>query len=166
MILVNIARLSFEAGDPIIAGYPSNQWFRADSFEFGIYRPDETSDRKPGGAPKTIGPGTFRDVSITKQLDQHSTLLAQFAASGDGIGVVEVDFVDPPHVRAEAEATPYLRYSFQGCFVPAWTASATEGSHPQEQCSISFEQMSISHWMDAEPPLLQMSWDLRKGGPA
>lgn len=166
MILVSIPQLSLSAGEPIIAGYPSNQWFQADGFAFAISRPDEPSGSRNGPELAALGPGAFHDVSIMKALDQHSTLLAQFAASGGNVGLVEVDFVDPPHVRAEAEAMPYLRYSFQRCFVASWTASAAGADHPTEQCSISFEEMSIKHWVDGDPAVLQMSWDLRNGGPA
>lgn len=137
MILVNIPNVN---GDSRIPGY--NGWLVADSFSFGVEREMKESASKGGTTDINIGVGTLQDCTISKSLDAASAALAQFAITGNSLGLVQIAFLTTTDSR-DGRPREYLRYTLDRAFVKSWSTSGDADDRPTEELAFYYNKIAF-----------------------
>jgi type VI protein secretion system component Hcp len=156
-------------GDVQVDGY--TDCFVADSFSFGVEREMKESGEKGGTEDINIGVGELQECTISKSMDNTSTLLAQYAINGNSLGKAEIYFVEVGGGGKE-EGVPvcYLMYQLDRCFVKSWSTSGDADDRPTEEVAfyynkIAFQYAPTATGKEFKPAAKAMSWDNVKNKP-
>ena len=145
-----------------VPGYDNGEWFRADSFSFGVEREMKESGEKGGTEDINIGVGELQECTISKSMDHASAMLAQFAINGNSPGTAEIDFVEVAGSGADAKPMTYLKYKLDRVFVKSWSTSGDADDRPTEEVAFYYNKIAFATkpTVDTERSSNQvMSWD-------
>ena len=133
----------------------NSDWFVADSFSFGVEREMKESGEKGGTADINIGVGELQECTISKSMDAASPKLAQFAVSGNSLGMCEICLADV--VSPSAPPVCYGHVVMERCFVKSFSTNGDADDRPTEEVAFYYNKIAFNYAGSAVEDAL--NWD-------
>ncbi len=130
------AFVKFDGVDGEATDMAHSGWILVESISAPLHDPG------PGtGATRRPGDVALEDFRVVKQTDKASAKLAEAVCNGKVFPKVEIEFIASP---TDTRQTYYV-YELTNVRVTSYSVSAADGTLPQEEFSLSFEEVKVNY---------------------